>query len=496
MLAREGRDRDRLTVAPTQPLLCERRPGRDSGGVALSVRLTNICLFSAMSVIVQIPLSDLLLDTENPRLEGKSSTQQETALELTAQQGEALVKMAADIVDHGLDPTTLPAVIATNDRRKRYEVLEGNRRILALRALETPPLVSPAPSAALNRRLTKLAAKYERDPISTVSCVLFDSEEEADHWRYLRHTGQNQGVGLVPWGAVEQDRFKERHAGKRSPARQVIEFVEKHGALSDTAKASKRKIITTVARLVETTYVREKLGLDLVQGDLVALYPADQLAKALTLMIEDLKTGKVTVPNLYHVGDRRKYVDSLPRASRPKASTRLNAPVMLDDLTAGTKTPRSVALKRRRTPRRPSRTTVIPKTAQFDVQPPRINQIYNELLSLNAEQFPNACSVLLRVFIELSVDHYISRRQLMNEKELRAENLAKRLRTASADLKSRGMIPDMLRAAIDQAAGSKMIGPSLVTLNQYVHNEYVLPKTADLYSTWDEFEPFLAKVWP
>jgi hypothetical protein len=31
----------------------------------------------------------------------------------------------------------LPAVVATADQRKSYRVIEGNRRILALRALET-----------------------------------------------------------------------------------------------------------------------------------------------------------------------------------------------------------------------------------------------------------------------------------------------------------------------------------------------------------------------
>lgn len=164
--------------------------------------------------------------------------------------------------------------------------------------------------------------------------------------------------------------------------------------------------MTNVERLVETTSVREKLGIELVRGELVSLYPAKELAKALTPIIEDLKMGKITVPDLYHADDRRKYVDSLPRASRPKTSTRLATPVLVDDLTTGTKKPRTVSPTRTRS-QRPPRTTVIPKTAQLDVTLPRINQVYNELATLNAEQFPNACSVLLSVFIELSVDYYI-----------------------------------------------------------------------------------------
>jgi hypothetical protein len=89
----------------------------------------------------------------------------------------------------------------------------------------------------------------------------------------------------------------------------------------------------------------------------------------------------------------------------PKKSTRLAEPVVLEDLTLEAKALRkapapTVKPRRRLIPR----TTVIPKTAQLNVPEPRINAIYNELLTISAEQFPNACSVLLRVFIELSPD--------------------------------------------------------------------------------------------
>jgi hypothetical protein len=123
--------------------------------------------------------------------------------------------------------------------------------------------------------------------------------------------------------------------------------------------------------------------------------------------------------------------------------------------------------------------------------------VYNELLSLNAEQYPNACSVMLRVFIELSTDHYISARNLIPDAKLRNTPLGKKLKTAATDLHKRNAIPVKLLRAIETAASSKtVLGPSLVTLHQYVHNEYVFPKTSDLYSTWDELEPFVAELWP
>ena len=93
-----------------------------------------------------IVVPDLLLDPENARLGTVQTTQPATALALAAQQGRRLVNLAADIVEAGLDPAQPLTVLATGkgDRRRRYTVLEGNRRVLAIKALETPSLVAGA----------------------------------------------------------------------------------------------------------------------------------------------------------------------------------------------------------------------------------------------------------------------------------------------------------------------------------------------------------------
>lgn len=452
----------------------------------------------AMAEIVHIPISDLLLAHDNPRLAEEQATQQETALSLARQQGDNIVRIAADIVKYGLDPTALLAVVPTGDRRKRYRVLEGNRRLLAVRALDTPSLISPVLSATANRRLIDLADKYAQNPLNSIPCALFSNEEEARHWVQLRHTGQNQGVGLVEWGAEEKDRFNARHAGARKPAGQLIDFVEKRGTLSAEARTSKQKILTNVERVLGSPYSREKLGIDVTNGEVVALYPEDQIIQGLTQVIEDLKTGKVSVPDLYKKADREKYIDSLPRSILPKKSTRLAQPVVLADLTSGKKAPRTAQAPKTRQRKRPvARTTVIPKTAQLEVTVPRINSIYNELLTLSTEQFPNACSVTLRVFIELSVDHYLEDKKLMTANQMRNLPLAKRLKDVAAHLESKSLISSKLKIAVEKIAdGRSALAPTLPTFNQYVHNQFVFPRATDLYSTWDEISPCIEQIWP
>ncbi len=272
-----------------------------------------------MPEYVSIPVSSLLLDNRNPRLPEEGATQQSTALALVEQHGAlALLKLADDIVKFGLDPMSLTAVVPSADARKRYTVLEGNRRLLAIKALESPALVLPELRPNQSKKLNALSAHYADDPIDEVRCVLFKTEEAAEHWLVLRHTGQNEGMGLVPWDSDMQDRFRSRHAGVRKPAGQVIDFVRKVGTLSNEAQSSKQKIITSLDRLLSTPYFRDTVGVGLERGQVVAYHPKQEVAKSLTRVVEDLKTGKVTVPDLYKVQDRQTYTDSLPKSLLPK----------------------------------------------------------------------------------------------------------------------------------------------------------------------------------
>jgi hypothetical protein len=445
--------------------------------------------------VVEISISDLLLDPENPRFKEIPKTQQEAAKELAEKHGDQVVELAGDVVRYGLDPTTLPAVVASGDMRQRYRMLEGNRRLLAIKALETPTLISGVLAPSLAKRLTELSKAYVKNPIATMPCVLFEKEKDAEHWILLRHTRGNKGIGLVTWGTDEQERYERRHSGKLKPAGQVIEFVEQHGTLSPEAQASNQRINTNVARLIETTAVREQLGIGLDDGDIVSLYPTEEVAKGLSKIVDDLKTNKINVPDLYRAEQRVEYVKGLGRKNLPKKATALSEPAVLSDLASG-RTSRKVKQRKKRTSKKQtSRTTVATGTA-LNITPPRINAIYNELLTLNAEQYPNACAVLLRVFIELSVDHLIEDKKLMSERDREEKPLKERLKIVAKHLKKTGAVSNSLQRSVNAVAdGQSSLAPGISNLNQYVHNKYTFPKPAEQYAAWDELAPFLEKVW-
>ena len=454
-----------------------------------------------MPEIVEVPLADLLLDPTNARLGEGLTSQTDTALALAKQQGDNIIRLAQDIVTNGVDPTNFPAIVATDDQKKRYRVREGNRRILALKALETPALISSVLSKPNHKKLLRLSDQYIDDAYDLVLCVLFGADEREqellDHWIELRHTGQNLGVGLVEWGADEKDRFASRH-GRRGPAGQVLDFVLKHGTLTEDARESSRGISTSITRLISSPPVREVLGIEVVKGEVVALYPKEDVARSLSRMVEDLASGTVSVKDIYHAPDRVKYAKGFPKGAVPKKSKKLKTAQGLEELGAGKATAKTLPSKptRRRRKSEKIRTSLIPRDCQLDVDPPRINAIYSELLQLTLDTYPNAGSVLFRVFVELSMDHYLDLHELMTDEERANQPLAKRIKAVAADLKKKGQINAQLHAAIQKIADSKQVlAASTVTWNQYVHNKYVFPKSSELRAAWDEIQPLMEQVW-
>lgn len=444
----------------------------------------------AVTEIVDIPVADLQFDPTNARLVNEGSSQQAIALALAQHQGRRLVNLAAHIVDNGLDPLTLSAVVPTGDRRKRYRVIEGNRRLLAIRALETPALVAAALTPTDQRKLTKLAQRYTANPIQTVTCVLFGSEEDARVWIVNRHTGANEGAGLSEWGSDEKDRYQARH-GQRNPAGQVIDFVDK---LTGTAPGSHARIITNVGRILKVKRAQERLGIEIVDDKVRSRFPSTEVGKALRRIIDDLDTGEITSRDIYTAGDIGNYLAGFAPSELPNPKKQLQDPVELDDLAAGITRPAPPKKPRRSRKKPPAeRASMVPSTCSLNVPSPRINNIYVELSTLDITQYPNAGAVLFRVFLELSVDHGLEQLDLLEP--IKNAPLAKRMKALSAHMKKKGELSDQLDKAINKVANSQSM-TSTTTFNQFVHNRYVFPKPSELRTNWDELQPFLEALWP
>src|SRR5262249_12785674 len=152
---------------------------------------------------------------------GEQSSQRDALHVITRQQGLKLCNLAEDIVDKGLNPTEL-IMVTPADELGIHTVLEGNRRIAALKLLNSPELLrSVGLRSALEERFRGLQqrAKQEGGLPSTIRCAVV-ARADSTHWIQLKHTGENEGVGIVTWDGMARQRFRGE-----SPALQAVDMV-------------------------------------------------------------------------------------------------------------------------------------------------------------------------------------------------------------------------------------------------------------------------------
>jgi hypothetical protein len=440
-----------------------------------------------MPETIPIRPADLLIDEENPRLSEPNAGQHEAQRALAQHLGKKLTAMAVDIVNFGLNPSELPIVMAHASNPSRYVVLEGNRRLAALRAMENPESLADAVSADVLKKIRKLSKEYQKNPIEEVTCTVVKSREEARHWVELKHTGLNDGAGLFPWGSDETSRWLARLGKPPQPHTQALDFLQKRGDL--TQEVRRRVKPTSLKRLIETPAVREKLGLELQNGTLYLLADPTRIAKALMHVVNDLASGRTKVGDIYKKPDRLKYAKNLPASVVVTATAKSGQGIAI---TTGEKSAKPKAGGRTaKTPKK--RDKLIPRDCILNIPRGRINDIEGELRILKLSDHTNAVSVLFRVFIELSLDAYIISHPLgITEKE----PLHKKLEKVATDLETRKKLnPQQAKAVRHASMKDSFLDPGVTLLNAYVHNQYVFPSVGDLRTHWDKLQPFIAAMW-
>jgi len=449
--------------------------------------------------IQEIKVSDLLLDVRNPRHDTLSD-QTETLREIIRDQKGKLIKLIQDIIDNGIDPSALIIAVPSEDIKNMFIVLEGNRRVAALKLLSAPAMATLGTDNKTIDKIKSFSKTYNLNPIEALTCVVFKQREDANHWIELRHTGENEGRGLVTWRAKEKARFNQIQ-GNLFPALQVVEFVKKNANLNEKDLENlKRPNISSIQRLMSDPYIRETLGIDITDGYVSTNLPPSEIINGLTKIVMDFATGSKTVDDIRRKDNRTEYISEFTRELLPDTTITPITTWRLQSQVAPI-TPRIPPSKtisrstegKRSVPLSTSRRTLIPISCKLSIKKaPRLNTIYRELRSLEVKGFENACAITFRVFLELSVKHYAEKYTIeFNEKE----KLVNIIKKVANYMKSNNLMSDNQLKPIHVACANPHKLISTHTLNAYVHNPNLAPKADDLKLTWDDFEKFFEIIW-
>ncbi len=141
-------------------------------------------------------IDELDLDPENPRLpEGHEGRSQPALLETMARD-YSLIELARSFVDNGYFQEEPLATLRHNGRLK---VVEGNRRLAALRLLSDPALIE---QLRLGSDWIELTEQWQERPIETVPVLIYESRAEITPFLGFRHIS-----GVRRWEPRAKARF-------------------------------------------------------------------------------------------------------------------------------------------------------------------------------------------------------------------------------------------------------------------------------------------------
>ncbi len=405
---------------------------------------------------------------------------------------EKVMNLAQSIVTYGFIPFQPFIVIPIGgDGKELYTVVEGNRRIAALKMLRDP---DKCPEEHARKKFRNFQQNLQHPLPPQVECFVYPDLQAAAPLIKLRHSGEQGGAGIVPWGAKESEYFAKRIGGpgRYEPAMRLLEYATKKRLISQ--EESNRIPITNVTRLINSPYVRKKIGLDITKGELTRIVDQDYFDKAVSDMLRALTSVDMTVSQLKSIRQREDFIDKMEQEWGPYEASE-KAPLIPDAPEARTKKSEEKAdEKKKKQTSRDSlrRKTAIPSSVSMKIQNKRLLKIFIELKGINIEDYINAASVLTRVFIEGCIDLYLEKNNIQlpkNQKYLKDKGRAVRKHLISTNVGNTRIKDDLKGLEIFYSDASN-IG-SANTFNAIVHNLKFSLTPRELKMNWDRLESCL-----
>lgn len=370
----------------------------------------------------QCSVASLHLDPKNPRLGRETSARAPREIIQHLFEHDKAIEVAKSIATRGYFPNEPLLAIKEGDQ---LIVVEGNRRLAAVKALREPGLVE----GTFQRQLERLARQIEDlNDIAQIPVTVAPSRRATDR----QIAGRHVGTPVLAWQAENRasfilDKLAEGYTNTQlldqlgfslidiQAARQTraIADMARSLELPEEVKAKienpRAKLFTTLERIFDSSVGREYL---MVEPDsdhgIRGTTTKAEFLKGFTKLVSDIALGKQSSRTLNSNENIRSYFKSWNEQERPasKRGSFVPADIVEDRTTASSHKAKPTPPEKKS---KQLSKTVLPRDFKVRFGNDRLLDMRRELVKLKRDDYPNAGAVLLRVFFELSALSYLER---------------------------------------------------------------------------------------
>lgn len=456
--------------------------------------------------------TSLHLDTKNPRLGREYSSRAPREIIQYLFEHDKAMEVAESIATRGYFPNE-PLLAVKEDGR--LVVVEGNRRLAALKVLREPALLD----GKYQRQVERLARRIV-DPslIASVPVTIAPGRKETDR----QIAGRHIGTPVLAWRAENRASFildKLAEGYDNDALRDELGFsladiqqARQTRAVADMARSldlpeevkakldgPTAKVFTTLERVFDSSVGREYLHVatDPEHG-LRGNTTKNEFLRGFAKLVTDLVLGKQSSRSLNTNDNIRSYFEGWNPEDRPQKKQGSFVP---SDIITGPSISSKPNTVKKASPKatKTESKTVLPKDFKIRHGNDRLIDIRRELTKLNRADFPNAGAVLLRVFFELSAIHYLERIGELKDIIARIEKKENRKLPFGVPTMKQ-LVPEIMRIAAEHlSAGEASIvakaikydasAPFTISdLHAFIHSTD-LPGERDIHQFWLRTEP-------
>lgn len=433
-----------------------------------------------------IHVDDLLLDPLNPR--HRLIEAQADLLTFFACQRETR-RLAQDIMENGLVLAVSPIVIKTPSIEKEesnlqasqsYTVLDGNRRIAAIKLLRNPEAARNRTAEEAFRKILQRNGGREYIP-EEIDCLIVDTREEARIWIERLHTGAKGGIGQMPWSAVQQARFDRV---KYPLSRSFLRFLQRFDLISDNYP------ISTLERILDSA--KNYMQYEIDEDGITFFYDEQELRKFGEKIFSHVEKGKDDTGNpidsraLRTKEDVERYLEriGLPRGNRDNATAPIKIP--LDS------PPHTYSKAKQSTPRKNQ--SIVPSELKLSPKSTSIRVLWQELKKINPSKFPYATAFLIRGLLAVGSYEFCKAHMQdfkLNEERLRKLGVQKCLKKINKYLFEKKIILCRDKENIHRFLTDQDSNLSIFALHDSSHLAGHAPSRDDLQKIMEKITPLL-----